>query len=98
MPLSSRQKALLLLIVAAGAAMRFYGLAWGVNHGVLSGERYRTAIDRAWRALGACVDADGKLGWVQPIGFAPDAYDASTTQEYGAGAFLAAGSQVMQLR
>jgi hypothetical protein len=35
---------------------------------------------------------------VQPIGFAPDHYDATTYQEYGAGAFLAAGSQVMQLK
>ena len=35
---------------------------------------------------------------VQPIGYAPDHYDATTYQEYGAGAFLAAGSQVLQLK
>ena len=82
---------------ASGSAFFCYALAWGVNRGLLPAETYRPAVDRTWSALLACVDADGRLGWVQPIGFAPGAYDATTSQEYGAGAFLAAGSQVMKL-
>ncbi|MBE2214113.1 MAG: glycoside hydrolase family 88 protein [Opitutaceae bacterium] len=83
---------------ASGSAFFCYALAWGLNRGILRDPASRAAVDRSWTALLACVDADGRLGWVQPIGFAPGAYDATTWQEYGAGAFLAAGSQVMQLR
>lgn len=82
---------------ASGSAFFCYALAWGLNHGLLPADKYRPAVDRAWSALLGCVAEDGRLGWVQPIGFAPDHYDATTWQEYGAGAFLAAGSQVMKL-
>lgn len=82
---------------ASGSAFFCYALAWGLNHGILTDSKYRPAVDRTWTALLACVDADGRLGWVQPIGYAPGAYDATTAQEYGSGAFLAAGSQMMRL-
>lgn len=83
---------------ASGSAFFCYALAWGINQGLLPADKYRPAVDKTWAALLTCVDAEGRLGWVQPIGFAPDHYDATTYQEYGAGAFLAAGSQVMQLK
>ncbi len=82
---------------ASGSAFFCYALAWGIRHGLLDAATARPAVERAWAALLQCVDEAGRLGWVQPIGFAPDEYDATTWQEYGAGAFLAAGSQVMQL-
>ena len=82
---------------ASGSAFFCYALAWGINHGVLPAAHYRPAVDKTWAALLGCVDAEGRLGWVQPIGFAPGAYDATTWQEYGSGAFLAAGSQMMKL-
>ncbi|ATC63551.1 family 88 glycosyl hydrolase [Nibricoccus aquaticus] len=81
----------------SGSAFFCYAFAWGINQGILPAAEYRPAVDRTWSALLACVDADGKLGWVQPIGYAPGAYDATTSQEYGAGAFLAAGSQMLKL-
>lgn len=82
---------------ASGSAFFCYAIAWGLNHGLLEGASYRAAVDRAWAALQTCVAEDGHLGWVQPIGSAPDHYDATTWQEYGSGAFLAAGSQVRLL-
>jgi len=83
---------------ASGSAFFCYAFAWGINEGLLPADKYRPAVDKTWAALLTCVDAEGRLGWVQPIGFAPDHYDATTYQEYGAGAFLAAGSQVMKLK
>ena len=83
---------------ASGSAFFCYALAWGINEGILPADKYRPAVDKTWAALLGCVDAEGRLGWVQPIGFAPDHYDATTYQEYGAGAFLAAGGQVMKLK
>ncbi|WP_221029589.1 glycoside hydrolase family 88/105 protein [Actomonas aquatica] len=82
---------------ASGSAFFCYALAWGINQGVLDAAEYRPAVERTWAALLECVTPEGKLGWVQPIGFAPDEYDGTTWQEYGAGAFLAAGSQVRLL-
>jgi len=83
---------------ASGSAFFCYALAWGINEGLLPADKYRPAVDKTWAALLSCVDAEGRLGWVQPIGFAPDHYDATTYQEYGAGAFLAAGSQMLKLK
>ncbi len=83
---------------ASGSAFFCYALAWGINRGLLPAAEYRPAVDRTWAALLDCIAADGRVGWVQPIGFAPDEYDATTTQEYGAGAVLAAGGQILQLR
>jgi unsaturated rhamnogalacturonyl hydrolase len=82
---------------ASGSAFFCYGFAWGINKGILPAAEYRPVVDRAWKSLLTCVGADGHLGWVQPIGSAPDAYSADTSQEYGSGAFLSAGSQVMKL-
>ena len=34
------------------------------------------------------------LGYVQPVGAAPENVDANSTETYGSGAFLLAGSQL----
>ena len=78
----------------SGTGFFVYGLAWGVNHGLLSGKPYRRAVDHGWRALTAAVQPDGKLGWVQRIGAGPDQVSADDTQLYGVGAFLLAASEV----
>jgi unsaturated rhamnogalacturonyl hydrolase len=82
---------------SSGSAFFAYALAWGIRQELLPEAAYRPAVEHAWHALVGCVDEDGKLGWVQPIGYAPDAYDATTAQEYGAGAFLAAGAHLLPL-
>lgn len=82
----------------SGTAFFVYGLAWGVNHGVLDQKTYQDAIDRGWAALTRAVHADGKLGWVQRVGYAPDQVSADDTQFYGVGAFLLAGGQIHDLR
>ena len=57
---------------SSGTAFFTYGLAWGVNQGILPESRFLPVIERAWRALCGNVDADGRLGWVQAIGAEPD--------------------------
>jgi rhamnogalacturonyl hydrolase YesR len=81
----------------SGTGFFVYGLAWGVNHGLLPAAQYRPAIDRGWRALVAAVQPDGKLGWVQRVGAGPDQVGAEDTQLYGVGAFLLAVSEVSRL-
>lgn len=81
----------------SGTGFFVYGLAWGINHGLLSAKEYRQAADRGWHALTSAVSADGKLGWVQPIGAAPDRVGADDTQLYGVGALLLAASEMSVL-
>ena len=78
----------------SGTGFFVYGLAWGVHHGLLPGKRYQKAVNRGWKALRAAVQPDGRLGWVQRIGAAPDQVSAQDTQLYGVGAFLLAASEM----
>ena len=82
----------------SGTGFFVYGLAWGVNHGILDAATYQDAINRGWDAMTRAVHTDGKLGWVQRIGYAPDQVAADDTQFYGVGAFLLAGGQVHDMR
>jgi unsaturated rhamnogalacturonyl hydrolase len=81
----------------SGTGFYTFGLAWGVAHGILKEPRYRVAAERGWSALKAAVAPDGKLGWVQRIGAAPDTVAKDDTQLYGVGAFLLAGSAMADL-
>lgn len=75
-----------------------YALAWGINQGYLDRETYLPVVRKAWRGLNGAVHPNGKLGWVQPIGLAPAKATFEDNQEYGAGAFLLAGSEMYKLR
>jgi rhamnogalacturonyl hydrolase YesR len=81
----------------SGTGFFVYGLAWGIHHGLLPGHEYRSAVQRGWHALAAAVESDGKLGWVQRVGAAPDRVGADDTQLYGVGAFLLAAGEVSTL-
>ena len=74
------------------------GLAWGVNQGLLQESRYARSARLGWNALARAVGPDGKLGWVQQVGYAPDHVAAGDTQLYGAGAFLLAASEASRGR
>jgi rhamnogalacturonyl hydrolase YesR len=74
-----------------------YGLAWGVERGLLDPAAYRPAIDKGWAALTRAVAKDGRLGWVQQVSDRPETVNESDTQFYGVGAFLLAASAIAQL-
>ena len=78
----------------SGTAFFVYGMAWGVNHGLLDKATYGFSVSRGWQALDRAVQADGRLGWVQQVGYAPDQVAATDTQLYGVGALLMAASEV----
>lgn len=81
----------------SGTSFYTFGLAWGINNGLLDRATYEPVVMKAWSALTECVTEDGILGYVQPVGAAPgDAY-ADKTEVYGVGAFLAAGSEMYKL-
>ncbi len=82
---------------SSGTAFFCYGIAWGINNGLLSEKKYRPVVDKAWEALLSSVHPDGKLGYVQPIGDKPVKAGYESTDVYGVGAFLLAGSELYKL-
>jgi rhamnogalacturonyl hydrolase YesR len=81
----------------SGTGFYCYALAWGVNEGVLDREHFTLPVLRAWSALVSCVTPEGKLTHVQPIGTTPVSFDPSSTEPFGVGSFLLAGSEVYRL-
>jgi len=87
-----------------GTALFTYGIAWGVNHGVLNKKRYEPVAVKAWNALVKdAVHPNGFLGHVQgtgkqPSDSQPTSYDrVPNFEDFGLGCFLLAGSEVYRL-
>ena len=82
---------------ASGSGFYAYALAWGVNQRLLDGAKFKPAIRKAWTALVGCVDGEGRLTHVQPIGSDPKTFADDSTEAYGVGAFLLAGSELYRM-
>jgi rhamnogalacturonyl hydrolase YesR len=81
----------------SGSAFYVYAMAWGMNHGVLDRATYLPVVKKGWAGLVSHIYADGRLGSIQPIGAAPDAFKPQSSYVYGVGAFLMAGSELQHL-
>src|ERR1035437_9087154 len=81
----------------SGSGFFTYAFAWGVNQGMLDRAKFEPSVRKAWAALIGCVEADGKLTHVQPVGSDPKKFADDSTEPYGTGAFLLAGSEVYRL-
>ena len=88
-----------------GTALFTYGMAWGINHGLLDGKTYRPIIARAWNAMATeSVHPNGFLGYVQGTGKEPKdgqpvTYDSKPDfEDYGLGCFLLAGTELYKVK
>jgi unsaturated rhamnogalacturonyl hydrolase len=88
-----------------GTALFVYGMAWGLNHGLLDAAKYRPIMAKAWNAMAKeCVHKDGFLGYVQGTGKEPkDGQPVSYTskpdfEDYGLGCLLLAGTELYKLQ
>ncbi|MCY1723063.1 glycoside hydrolase family 88 protein [Prolixibacteraceae bacterium Z1-6] len=87
-----------------GTALFVYGMAWGVNNGLLSAKKYMPALTKGWNAMAnESVHPNGFLGYVQGTGKEPKdgqpvTYDSKPDfEDYGLGCFLLAGTEVYKL-
>ncbi|WP_394728828.1 glycoside hydrolase family 105 protein [Altererythrobacter sp. GH1-8] len=80
----------------SGTAFFGFGLAWGLNNGLLKGPQYEAARNKAWDAMRKATTDSGKVGWVQQIGKDPQSTDAGTSQLYAAGGLLLFASEMLQ--
>ncbi|MCX6216112.1 glycoside hydrolase family 88 protein [Spirosoma sp.] len=88
-----------------GTALFTYGMAWGINHGLLDGEIYKPIIAKAWNAMASeSVHPNGFLGYVQGTGKEPKdgqpvTYDSKPDfEDYGLGCFLLAGTELYKMK
>lgn len=81
----------------SGTGFMTFGLAWGINNGLLARADYLPAVTLGWNGLASAVDEQGKLGWVQQVGASPEKILPDDTQLYGVGALLLAASEVSRL-
>lgn len=81
----------------SGSGFYTYGLAWGINQGLLDKETYLPVLQKAWQSLVNSIYADGRLAYVQPAGAAPSSVQKESTDVYGIGSFLLAAAEVHKL-
>ncbi|TNJ45848.1 glycoside hydrolase family 88 protein [Tamlana fucoidanivorans] len=84
-------------IESSGTAFFCYAIAWGINKGYLDEKAYKLTALKAWDVLVKCVHPTGKVGYVQRVGYGPDSVSYDDSEEYGAGAFLLAGSEIYKM-
>jgi unsaturated rhamnogalacturonyl hydrolase len=85
----------------SGTAFFAYGLAYGINNGLLDAVTYQPVVARAWNGMVAnAVHPDGVLGYVQGVGSEPESSQPVTynsTADFGVAGFLLAGTEVAAL-
>ncbi|MBQ7213725.1 MAG: glycoside hydrolase family 88 protein [Bacteroidales bacterium] len=89
----------------SGTALFVYGMAWGVNNGLIDKKTYQPIALKAWNAMVEnSIDENGHLGYVQGTGKEPKDGQPTTFEstpdfeDYGLGCFLLAGSEIYKLK
>ena len=89
---------------ASGTALFVYGMAWGMNHGVLEKAAYLPAVEKGWQAIAdEAIQPNGFIGYMQSTGKEPSAGQPVTLdkvpdfEDYGLGAVLLAGTEIYKL-
>jgi unsaturated rhamnogalacturonyl hydrolase len=84
---------------SSGTGFYVYSMAWGINNKILDKKKFAPIVRKAWVGLNTLVQADGMVGWTQPIGADPRRnFTAESWEVYGAGAYLLAGSEVVKMK
>jgi rhamnogalacturonyl hydrolase YesR len=81
----------------SGSGFFCFGLAWGMNQGVLSRGEYLPAVEKAWGALVRSLTPEGRIRWGQQEDSEPNPIEREKTPEFVTGAFMLAGSEVYKL-
>jgi rhamnogalacturonyl hydrolase YesR len=82
---------------SSGTGFFTFGLAWGINNGILSRKEYLPVVKKSWAALVSVVSDEGKVQFGQLVGSAPYKILKEDSHEYVSGMFLLAASEVYRL-
>jgi rhamnogalacturonyl hydrolase YesR len=81
---------------SSGSAFFTYALAYGINTGLIT-DKHRQQVEKAWLALSANVNQNGRLGYVQQIAGDPYPFYDHQFHVYASGAYLMAGKEMIKL-
>jgi rhamnogalacturonyl hydrolase YesR len=81
----------------SGTSFFIYGLAYGINTGLLDKNEYLPVVEKAWKSVCDAVSEDGKVEWGQKVGDRPVMHKKEDSHEYISGTFLLAASEVYKL-
>jgi rhamnogalacturonyl hydrolase YesR len=81
----------------SGSALMTFGMAWGINNGILDRKTYTPVVTKAWAGMLKHIYADGRLGDIQQTGAQPSTFKPSASYNYGVGGFLLAGSELYKM-
>lgn len=82
----------------SGTSFFIYGLAFGINNGILDKDEYLTVVEKAWKSVYNAVSEEGKVQWGQVVGDRPVMVKMEDSHEYVSGTFLLAASEVYKLK
>ncbi len=82
---------------SSGTAFFCYGMAWGINNGILEKDKFLPPVLEAWEGLCSVVNEYGRVCYVQPGGASPVQFPERYTHAYAVGGFLLAGEQMIEL-
>lgn len=89
---------------ASGTALFVYGMAWGINNGVLDKATYLPVVGKGWKAITEeSLQPNGFLGYMQSTGKEPKDGQPVTVdkipdfEDYGLGCVLLAGTEIYRL-
>ncbi|WMI66293.1 glycoside hydrolase family 88 protein [Aestuariibaculum sp. YM273] len=89
----------------SGTALFIYGMAYGVNNGILNKDKYLPVIEKGWNGIiHEALNDNGFLGYLQSTGKEPkDGMPLSYTkvpdfEDYGLGCFLLAGAEIYRMK
>ncbi len=82
----------------SGTCFFIYGLAFGINTGILNKNEYLPVVEKGWKSVYNAVSKDGKVQWGQRVGDQPVMVKMEDSHEYVSGTFLLAASEVYKLR
>ncbi|PRD54233.1 glycoside hydrolase family 88/105 protein [Sphingobacterium gobiense] len=87
-----------------GTALFVYGMAWGINNGILDKATYLPVVEKGWTAISKeSIQPNGFLGYVQSTGKEPKDGQPVTVdkvpdfEDYGLGCVLLAGTEVYKM-
>lgn len=87
-----------------GTSLFVYGMAWGINNGILDKNEYLSVVHKAWDGMVKnAVQENGFLGWVQGTAAGPNdgqplAVDKIPSfEDFAVGCFLLGASEVYKL-
>ncbi len=81
----------------SGSALIVFGMAYGVNEGILDRATYMPVIEKGWAGLLRHIYADGRLGDIQQTGAEPTPYYPASSYNYGVGGFMLAGAELHRM-